>query len=90
MDFEEKINKFTDEHPVWTWVLARLIICICGCTIVANVFFAVLVIAVPFVLISNGAGWEAFAVWFWLPLIATFVWMMGSVISYVWAEVLYL
>ncbi len=88
MNFEDMIYDFIDNHPGWTWILARLVICICGCAIATMCFFALLVLATPFVHIQNGAGWEAFATWLWLPLIATAIWVLGSIIILVWDEVI--
>ena len=84
MDFEEMIEKFTDEHPVWSWIIARLVICICVCTIVGIGFGALILVVVPFVLISQGAGIGAFAWWFLVPLIAALIWVLCSVVCFVW------
>ena len=80
MNFEEKIENFTSEHPFWTWALARLAICICGFIIAAMAFFTLLALATPFVDISNGAGLIAFATWLWVPVNITIIWLMGSII----------
>lgn len=89
MNFEDKIYAFTDEHPFLAWILARLVICICACTIAAMGFFALIAIYAPFVLIAEeDAGWGAFAAWLWLPLIATVIWLMCSIIGYVWKELI--
>ena len=88
MNLEETIYKFIDEHPIWTWVLARLIICVCVCTIVVLCIFAIIALATPFVLAEESTSSEAFSVWLWLPLIATAIWMLCSIIGYVWQEVI--
>jgi len=88
MDFEKIICNFCDEHPVWTWILARLVISFCACIIAAVGFFGLIVICIPFVRISEGASWEAYAVWLWLPVIVTTIWLMCFIIGYVWVEVI--
>ena len=84
MDFEEKIENFTDNHPVWTWILARFFIVVCACTIAAMVFFSLLALAAPFVALENGAGLSAFATWLCLPVNITIIWLMGSVIRWLY------
>lgn len=88
MKFEDMIFEFSEKHPVLTWALSRLAICICGGLIAALGFFALIAACAPFVYIADGAGWGAFATWLWLPLIATVIWLMVSVIRYVWEEVI--
>ena len=88
MNLEDIISNFCDEHPIWTGILARLVISICVCTIAALVFFGIIFAFAPFVLIFNdGAGAEAFAWWFLIPLIATAIWVLCSVIGIVWEAV---
>ena len=89
MNLEDIISNFCDEHPIWTEILARLVICICACTIAALIFFGIIFTVAPFVLIANhGSGIEAFGLWFLNPLIATAVWILGSVIVNVWEAVI--
>lgn len=83
MDFEKMISEFRDNHPVWAWILARLVICTCICAIVGIVFFAVIVIFAPFVVDD-----VSLAVWFWLPLMATACWLLCSIVGIVWCEVI--
>lgn len=86
MNFEEMIENFTDNHPVWTWILARLIICECFLVATITVAFAFWAIASPFIKLKDGAGLEAFGPWLWLPVCGTFIWLMCSVIGYLWQE----
>lgn len=89
MNLEDIISNFCHEHPIWTAILARLVICICACTIAALCFFGIIFAVAPFVLIvNNGSGAEAFGYWFLIPLIATAIWILCSVIGNVWEAVI--
>lgn len=88
MDFEEMIDKFKYKHPICTWILSRFVICICACSIVALAFFGLVVLGLPFVQLIDGGGLKSFIVWLWMPLIATVIWLSGSIIGYVWEEMI--
>lgn len=87
MDFEEMIYKFADEHPVWTWILARLIICICGFGMILAFLFGFIVLIAPIVIFEDGSD-PKISVWLWLPFIAMAIWVMWSIIKYVYTEVI--
>lgn len=77
------ICEFCENHPILTWLLARLIICVCVCTFVGLLFFALVIFFVPFM--DDGVS---LAVWLWIPLIETACWLLCSIIEYVWQEVI--
>lgn len=87
VDFEEMIQEFADEHPVWTWILARLIVCICGFGVALSAFSVIIVIAAPFVIFAD-TGKTNFQVWLLIPVIALFTWALCSVINYVVQEII--
>ena len=89
MNIEEIISMFAEKHPIWTRILARLVVCVCACTIAALGFFGFVFAVAPFVFIlEDGTGAEAFAWWLGIPLIATGIWILLSVIGMVYEGVI--
>lgn len=77
------IANFADEHPVWTWVLARVLVSICVCIVAVAALLGAVLFFAPFVLIEeHGAG--AFKAWLWLPAMVSIIWIMVDFISVVW------
>lgn len=79
------IADFADKHPVWTWVLARVLVSICVCIIAVAVICGAVLVFAPFVLVEE-RGASAFTVWLWLPAIVSIIWIMGSAIRVVWED----
>ena len=77
------IANFAEEHPVWTWVLARVLVSICGCIIAVAAFLGAFLFFAPLALIEE-RGAIAFKAWLWLPAIVSIIWIIGEFISVVW------
>lgn len=83
MDYIEMLNDFTEKHPVWTWVLARFVIAACVCTLVGVGLIALVVAFAP-LLTAGESDSVGFAVWLWLPVLGTIIWLLCSVIEKVY------
>ena len=87
MCFNDMIQKFAKEHPIWAWILARLAICTCTGVIVVLCLLGMVAIIAPLASLAGGAGLGVLWVWLLIPVIATMVWGLASVITYLVVEV---
>ena len=88
MEFNNMIRRFATDHPIWTWILARLAICTCIFLIVVLGVLGMAVLIAPIALIADGAGLGAFWWWLLVPVIATIIWGVSSVIVFLFVEVI--
>lgn len=66
-DFEKLIEQFSENHPVWFWVLVRLAICFCWMFAAVLALLALLVVLSPFF---------GVVIWVWvlIPVLVTACW----------------
>lgn len=68
---EEMVEQFSDNHPVWFWLLVRLAICFCWMFAAIAAVIALLAVLAPFF----GA---VIGVWVLVPIFSATCWALGA------------
>lgn len=87
--YENVIEQFIDKHPVWAWVLVRLLICLCWSLVVFAGLAALFSVFFPIAAVCIGYG----SGWFWLllvvPVLITICWAVGTFAMWLYQEFAY-
>lgn len=78
-DFGTVIEQFSEKHPVWFWVLVRLVICFCWMFAVVAAVLTLAVVVAPFF----GA---VIGVWVLVPVLATACWGLVYLALWLYSE----
>ena len=76
---EELIEQFSENHPVWFWVLVRLTICFCWMFVVVVALLALVGLVAPFF----GAS---LLLWMLVPVLIVVCWGLGTIATYMYTE----
>lgn len=79
-------EQFEENHPVWFWILVRLLICLCWffVGVFALLTFCVVIVTIVALFSGYGGGW--FWALFLAPLVITICWVAGTFAKWLYDE----
>ena len=87
--YENMLEQFADKHPVWFWVLVRLLICLCWSVVAIAGCLATVALIGPVVMVCMGYGSGYLWLFLSVPVLITICWAVGTLAIWLYQEFVY-